>query len=50
MVAMAAIEKAPLATPSKTTLALSGHVCDKAEPNKPTVAKDDAKQPPTIHA
>ena len=51
MVAMAAIENAPLATPKKITLALMGQGIAKmavAERDKPTVARADSKQPPHI--
>ena len=53
MVAMAAMEKAPLAMPKKITLAFSGHtksIVAKAEDDKPTVATAENKQPPTIQA
>ena len=50
MVAMAAIENAPLATPRNTTLAFSGQTIASAELQRPTVASADTKQPPTIQA
>ena len=53
MVAIAAMEKAPLATPRKTTLALSGHWNDSismADADNPTVASAEKIQPPSIQA
>ena len=51
MVAIAAIEKLPLATPNKNTLGLSGQGGPIAPAmHKPSMATPETKHPPTIHA
>ena len=46
---IAAIENAPLATPSRNTVALNGHTpSDNAAMTKPARAIAEAMQPPTV--
>jgi hypothetical protein len=47
---MAAIENAPLATPSRKTLARSGQAGPPAGQHQAAMASAEARQPPTVQA